>query len=136
MPVVNDTTAELDPFTVEVIRHGLTAAAEEHMFVVWILLLVASAGVMEHSGIKIPFFAFFAHDSGKRPKEAPWNMLVAMGIAAFFCFGLGIAYPILYDRLPFECHYRPYTVTHVVTQLQLLMFAILAFLPSTISSPV
>lgn len=105
----------------------ITAAAEEHQFLVWILLLVASAGVMEHSGIKIPFFAFFAHDSGKRPKEAPWNMLLAMGIASAFCIGLGIAYPLLYAWLPHEAHYHPYTAAHVITQLQLLLFAALAF---------
>ena len=114
----------------------LTAAAEEHMLTVFILLLVASAGVMEHSGIKIPFFAFFAHDSGKRPREAPWNMLLAMGIAACLCVLLGVAYPLLYSILPSKpmaMHgghlepYHPYTVSHVVTQLQLLMFATLAF---------
>lgn len=115
----------------------LTAAAEQHMLVVWLILLVASAGVMEHSGIKIPFFAFFAHDSGKRPKEAPWNMLLAMGIAAFLCVFLGIAYPVLYNILPWsppmaihDGHaevYKPYTTVHVVTQLQLLLFAALAF---------
>ena len=114
----------------------LSAAAEQNMLVVWLLLLVASAGVMEHSGIKIPFFAFFGHDSGKRPKEAPWNMLLAMGIAAFLCVLLGIAYPILYSILPsmpmaiHEGHeeaYQPYTIAHVVTQLQLLLFATLAF---------
>ncbi len=108
----------------------LTAAAEEHMFVVWILLLVASAGVMEHSGIKIPFFAFFAHDSGWRVKEAPWNMLLAMGLASALCIGLGIGYQYLYKILPYDMHdlhYEPYTVTHVVTQLQLLLFAALAF---------
>lgn len=105
----------------------ITAAAEEHQFIAWFILLIASAGVMEHSGIKIPFFAFFAHDSGKRVNEAPLNMLVAMGIAAFFCVGLGIAYPLLYWLLPFESHYVPYTAGHVITQLQLLMFAALAF---------
>jgi multicomponent Na+:H+ antiporter subunit D len=105
----------------------ISAAAEEHQFAVWIILLIASAGVMEHSGIKIPFFAFFAHDSGKRVKEAPWNMLIAMAIASFFCIGLGVAYPLLYRWLPYEVDYHPYTVTHVVTQLQLLMFAALAF---------
>ena len=105
----------------------LTAAAEEHQFWVWIVLLIASAGVMEHSGIKIPFFAFFAHDSGQRPKEAPWNMLVAMGIAATFCVGLGVGYPWLYKLLPGEAHYEPYTWSHVVTQMQLLLFAALAF---------
>ncbi|TWT48125.1 Na(+)/H(+) antiporter subunit A [Rubripirellula amarantea] len=105
----------------------ISAAGEEHMLWVWIVLLIASAGVMEHSGIKIPFFAFFAHDSGKRVKEAPINMLVAMAIASFFCIGLGIAYPLLYRFLPFDIDYHPYTVTHVVTQLQLLLFAALAF---------
>lgn len=105
----------------------ITAAAEEHMFGVWVVLLIASAGVMEHSGIKIPFFAFFAHDSGKRVKEAPWNMLVAMAIAAAFCIGLGIGFPWLYHMLPSESHYEPFTAAHVITQIQLLLFAALAF---------
>jgi multicomponent Na+:H+ antiporter subunit D len=107
----------------------ISAAGEQHMFWVWFVLLIASAGVMEHSGIKIPFFAFFAHDSGKRVKEAPWNMLLAMLIASFFCVTLGIAYPMLYDILPWEMEhaYTPYTSAHVIMQLQLLLFAALAF---------
>ena len=109
----------------------ISAAGEGEMWGVWIVLLIASAGVMEHSGIKIPFFAFFAHDSGKRPKEAPWNMLLAMGIGAFLCVFLGVAYPMLYKILPFPFHdghaYAPYTNGHVVMQLQLLLFAALAF---------
>ena len=55
----------------------LTAAAEQDYLIPFLLLLFASAGVFHHSGIKIPFFAFFAHDSGKRPKEAPVNMPVS-----------------------------------------------------------
>ena len=107
----------------------ITAAADHHHphYVAWFVLLIASAGVMEHSGIKIPFFAFFSHDSGKRPKEAPWNMLTAMGIASVLCITLGIAYPLLYNLLPYESHYSPFTTGHVVTQLQLLLFAALAF---------
>jgi multicomponent Na+:H+ antiporter subunit D len=107
----------------------ISAAGEQHMFVVWFILLIASAGVMEHSGIKIPFFAFFAHDSGKRVKEAPWNMLVAMFIGASLCIALGIWYSVLYNWLPFEMHhdYKPYTPAHVIMQLQLLLFAALAF---------
>lgn len=105
----------------------ITAAAEQHDLLVWILLLVASAGVMEHSGIKIPFFAFFAHDSGKRVKEAPWNMLLAMALASACCIGLGIGFVWLYRMLPFAVHYEPYTAAHVITQLQLLLFAALAF---------
>lgn len=107
----------------------VSAAGEQEMLWVWIILLVASAGVMEHSGIKIPFFAFFAHDSGKRVKEAPWNMLLGMFIAAFFCVALGVGYETLYAWLPFEMEhaYHPYTAAHVIMQLQLLLFATLAF---------
>lgn len=105
----------------------ITAAANAGLFWPWLILLIASAGVMEHSGIKIPFFAFFAHDSGKRPKEAPVNMLIAMGIASGMCILLGVAYPLLYMLLPYESHYAPYTLSHVTLQLQLLLFAALAF---------
>ncbi len=105
----------------------LTAVAEEGHWFIWLMLLVASAGVFHHSGIKIPFFCFYAHDSGKRCEEAPLNMLLAMGIAAFLCIAIGV-YPIfLYDLLPFEVNFIPYTTSHVISQLQLLFFSALAF---------
>jgi multicomponent Na+:H+ antiporter subunit D len=105
----------------------LTAAADEGYLIPFLVLLFASAGVFHHSGIKIPFFAFFAHDSGKRPKEAPFNMLLAMGLSAFFCIGIGVYPQPLYALLPFPVDFVPYTTTHVVTMLQLLMFSALAF---------
>lgn len=105
----------------------MTAAAADHRWFVWGVLLFASAGVFHHSGIKIPYFAFFAHDSGKRVKEAPWNMLLAMGLTAFLCIFIGVYPKALYDILPFPVDYVPYTTAHVITQLQLLMFSALAF---------
>ena len=105
----------------------LTAAAEEGYVLPFLILLFASAGVFHHSGIKIPFFAFFAHDSGKRPKEAPFNMLLAMGVTAFLCIAIGVYPQPLYALLPFPVDYAPYTTTHVVTMLQLLLFSALAF---------
>jgi multicomponent Na+:H+ antiporter subunit D len=105
----------------------LTAAAEEGYWFVWAVLLFASAGVFHHSGIKIPYFAFFAHDSGKRVKEAPANMLLAMGLAAALCIYIGVNPAPLYAILPFPVDYVPYTVTHVIASLQLLAFAALAF---------
>jgi len=106
----------------------MVSALEEGHTVVWLALLFASAGVMEHAGIKIPYFAFFSHDSGIRCKEAPRNMLVAMGLAAFICIFNG-TYPwVLYSMLPLPVNYEPYTWTHVVTQNQLLLFAALAVL--------
>lgn len=105
----------------------LAAVAIEHHTFIWLVLVFASAGVLDHSGIKIPFFSFFAHDSGKRCEEAPTNMLWAMGITAVLCIGLGV-YPIpLYSILPFAVDFTPYDVTHVVTQMQLLLFSAMAF---------
>ena len=96
---------------------------------VWAALVFASAGVLSHSGIKIPFFAFFAHDSGMRPKEAPRHMLLAMGITAFLCIYIGVNPGPLYALLPYQDveYYHPYTMGHVANQLQLLLFALLAF---------
>ena len=105
----------------------ITAAAENGYFVTWLVLLFASAGVFHHSGIKIPYFAFFAHDSGKRCEEAPLNMLAAMAIAAALCIGIGVYPQALYGILPFPVDFQPYTPTHVLTQLQLLLFSALAF---------
>ncbi len=105
----------------------LDASATAGHWVVWSALLVASAGVLSHSGIKIPFFTFFAHDSGKRPAEAPTHMLWAMGITAALCIGIGVFPGFLYALLPYEVDYVPYTFSHVLAQMQLLCFALLAF---------
>ena len=105
----------------------ITAAAEEGHWIVWAVLLFASAGVFHHSGIKIPYFAFFAHDSGKRVKEAPINMLIAMAAASALCLGIGMFPDYLYAILPYQVDFIPYTTAHVITQLQLLMFSALAF---------
>jgi multicomponent Na+:H+ antiporter subunit D len=108
--------------------------ADPALFVVWIMLLFASAGVLEHSGIKIPYFAFFSHDSGKRPQEAPFNMLLAMGSAAALCILVGVSPAWLYQFLPYQDVALDYlatelwTVGHVLQQLQLLVFATLAFM--------
>ncbi len=105
----------------------LSASTKEQYYFIWFVLLFASAGVFHHSGIKIPYFAFFAHDSGLRPKEAPKHMLLAMGIAAALSIAIGVYPAPLYALLPFEVKYVNYTTPHVVTQLQLLFFSALAF---------
>jgi len=105
----------------------MAAALEEGYWIVWVMLLFASAGVFHHAGIKIPFFAFFSHDSGIRVKEAPTNMLIAMGLAAVLCIFIG-TYPwLLYSMLPYSTGYNPYDSTHVLAQMQLLFFSALAF---------
>jgi multicomponent Na+:H+ antiporter subunit D len=105
----------------------MEAVAQEHRLVIWLLLLFASAGVFHHAGIKIPYFAFFAHDRGHRVAEAPLNMRVAMLLAALICIGIGVAPDVLYGLLPYPMDYEPFTTAHVVNQLQLLLLASLAF---------
>lgn len=100
------------------------------LFWIWLALLFASAGVLEHAGIKIPYFTFFAHDSGKRPKEAPPAMLAAMLISAALCIGIGLYPEPLYALLPNQeqiAGYHPYAPYHLAEQLQLLLWAVLAF---------
>jgi len=105
----------------------MDATANQHYPVIWAILVFASAGVLSHSGIKIPYFTFFGHDSGLRPKEAPIHMQMAMGLTALLCILIGVYPDPLYALLPYEVVYQPYTMGHVIGQLQLLCFALLAF---------
>jgi multicomponent Na+:H+ antiporter subunit D len=54
-------------------------------------------------------------------------MLVAMGLFAALCIGLGVWATPLYAMLPHPVAYQAYTATHLVAQFQLLLFAGLAF---------
>lgn len=105
----------------------MSAALSEGYDWVWLMLLFASAGVFHHAGIKIPYFAFFAHDSGIRATDPPKNMLLAMAIAACLCIAIGIYPQALYALLPYDTGYNPYDATHVLAQTQLLFFSALAF---------
>ncbi len=105
----------------------MSAASHEGLWVTWFVLLFAAAGVFHHAGIKIPFFTFYGHDAGHRVKEAPANMLVAMGLAAFLCIFIGSFPRFLYELLPYAVDYQPYTYDHVLGQLQLLFFSAMAF---------
>jgi multicomponent Na+:H+ antiporter subunit D len=103
------------------------AAANEGMMFVYMALAAASAGVFLHAGIKFPWFVFFQKDSGLRPKDAPWNMGLAMVLFAGLCILLGVAPGLLYEFLPYPVDYVPYTAGKVLFYLQLLMFSGLAF---------
>ena len=105
----------------------VSAAADLHLTWIWLLLTLASAGTFLHTGLKLPYFTFLGDDCGARPTEPPRNMLVAMGIAAFLCVFIGVYPDWLYNMLPHEVDYHPYTATHVVWALQILLFTGLGF---------
>ncbi|MBI2879840.1 MAG: Na(+)/H(+) antiporter subunit D [Candidatus Rokubacteria bacterium] len=99
----------------------VAAAEAEHRAAVEWMLAMASVGTFLHTGLKLPFFTFFAADRGVHRREPPGNMLLAMGLAAVLCVGIGVAPGFLYRILPFPVAYEPYTAPHVVTTLQLLL---------------
>ncbi len=117
------------PFTSGFVSKSMIsqAAADNHLMLVWLLLAAASAGVFLHAGIKYPWFVFFQKDSGLRPAEPPASMRWAMLAFAFLCIALGVWPEPLYAMLPYAVKYQPYTASHVLAQLQLLLFSGLAF---------
>ena len=105
------------------------AGSGEHPYtLVWLVLIFASAGVFHHAGIKIPFFAFFGHDSGHKVKEVPIPMQAAMIISAICCVVFG-CFPdqTVYTLLPHPNEYVPYTADHILAQTELLLYSALAF---------
>jgi len=105
----------------------VSGAAYDHRPWVSLLLTMASAGTFLHTGLKLPYYMFFAKDSGIRTEEPPKNMLYAMGMAAFMCIAIGVLPGPLYQLLPYPVHFDPYTGDHVTSALGILMFTGLGF---------
>jgi multicomponent Na+:H+ antiporter subunit D len=105
----------------------VSAAGETHRAAIFLTLTLASAGTFLHTGLKLPYYMFFAKDQGIRAHEPPRNMLVAMGLAAAACVIIGVVPSLLYEHLPFEVEYAPYTLRHVLGTLGLLSFTALGF---------
>ena len=105
----------------------VSAAGEEHLTLAFLLLTLASAGTFLHTGLKLPYYMFFAKDSGVRAQEPPRNMLVAMGLAAVACVLIGVFPDLLYQQLPNAVVYVPYTIPHVTSTLGMLGFTALGF---------
>jgi len=105
----------------------VAGAGHDHWPVVALLLTMASAGTFLHTGLKLPYYMFFGKDSGIEAKEPPLNMLIAMGMAAFLCIGIGVLPGPLYQLLPYPVHFDPYTGEHVTSALGILLFTGLGF---------
>ena len=105
----------------------VSAAGESHMAAIFLILTLASAGTFLHTGLKLPYYMFFAKDSGLRAHEPPRNMLVAMGLAAIACAVIGMFPRLLYQYLPNPVEYHPYTLAHVTNTLGMLGFTALGF---------
>ncbi len=115
----------------------ITAAGFQNPHLYWaaFLLMLASIGTFYCNGLKVPYFVWFGKDKcsdsvRERAGDPPWNMLAAMGVAAFLCIFLGIAYGPLYRLLPYAevaAAYHPYNAPHIFESLQILFFTACAF---------
>ena len=92
---------------------------------VYLMLLLASAAI--HGSIKIPYFTFFARPNQRNLGKTPPGVGIAMGITAVLCVILGVFPQIFYAILPYAKVKNPYDLSHVTGHLQLLAFALLAF---------
>ena len=61
-------------------------------------------------------------------------MQIAMGLTAILCVAIGVYSPWLYSLLPNDVVYEPYTLSHVINQLQTLIFSALAFAADTVQA--
>ena len=105
----------------------LSAAAKESFQAVWLLLLAGAAATVVHTGIRIPHGVFFGADKGLGAHEAPLSSRVAMAAIAVGLVAIGVMPDAFYALLPGTVSYDAYTLGHVVTQLQLVLFAALAY---------
>jgi len=103
------------------------AAEEEHLAAVVLLLQLASIGTFLSIGLKLPYFTWFREDRNLKPEPVPPGMYIGMGLTAAICIAIGVYPALLYNLLPFEVHYQPYTAPHLIETMQLLIFTGLAF---------
>lgn len=100
----------------------------EHLFWPWLLLEISAVGIFLAVAIRLPYFLFFGEDKGLRPKEAPTSMLGGMGLLAFFCLFFGLAPQPLYELLPHEIDFHPYSLAKVTIVMQWILAAGIAFI--------
>lgn len=107
------------------------AASSGGHFWVWLLLAAATAGTALYAGCAFVWFGFLASSErdflAPEPEEAPVSMRLAMLLMASICVVLGVWPEPLYALLPFPVTYAPYTASHVVSQVQLLLAAAAVF---------
>ena len=54
-------------------------------------------------------------------------MYLGMALTSVICIAIGVYPALLYNILPFEVHYQPYTATHLLETMQILLFTGLGF---------
>ena len=105
----------------------LQAAADAHLTWVWLAMMVIAAGVFLAAGLKVVVFVFFGESRDLDAEEAPPSQRWGMRLLALTSLAVGCYPPLLYYLLPYPLDYQPYTGSHVVFQLQLLLATAVVF---------
>lgn len=111
----------------------ITASFESHLLWAGFLLTMVSAGTFLVAGLRLPYLLFFSEnkcsaETWEKAGDPPWNMQLAMMVAAFLCIFIGSYLPFLYDMLPnTEVAYHPYGAYHLSETLQILALTALGF---------
>ncbi|AIL64838.1 Hydrogenase-4 component B [Rickettsiales bacterium Ac37b] len=105
----------------------IVEAAHNYNLFIWWGLIIASAGVFLHAGLEFPWFTFFQRKPSRTVPEVPLLMKIAMGCAAFICIYLGVDYKIIYNLLPNQVYYEPYSFSHIYKHSELLLSSAAAF---------
>lgn len=105
----------------------VSAALYEGHHLVWLSLLLASAAAIAHTGIRVPYVIFFSEARDIEASEAPQHMRWAMLAAAGLCVLIGVIPASLHGLLPYDAEYKSYSLAHVLTQLQMIVFVALAY---------
>jgi hypothetical protein len=91
------------------------------------LLTLASIGTFLCIGVKIPHKVFLSGKTEGEAHEPEWNMLAGMGFMSALCIITGVYPKVLYDILPFEVHFHPYTPDHVAGAMGILLATIVGY---------
>jgi multicomponent Na+:H+ antiporter subunit D len=108
----------------------IQAASEQQLLWSWIILTVCSAAVVFNAGVRFPWLTFLQPQQSAAVEQGRDPALlsrVALGGGAGVCVLVGVFPQQLYALLPFAGSYHPYSLSHVVEQLQLLVPAALLF---------
>lgn len=102
--------------------------AEAHATVAWYIVMGASAVAFLYVGLRVPYLVFFRErddapqvSGGESQYRGPLVLLAAL------CIVVGVVPGWLYGLLPFPVDYQPYTVSHVLLQVQMLAVAAAVF---------
>ncbi|MFH1215659.1 MAG: Na(+)/H(+) antiporter subunit D [Pseudomonadota bacterium] len=88
-------------------------------------LTLASAGTFLLAGLKVPYYIWFGKNNctserWEKAADPPWNMQAAMAIASVLCAFIGCYTAYLYNMLPFQVDFHPYTAYHLSETLQII----------------